>query len=594
MDFLSGAVRRTKEFMLKHPFLCGLYAVIFLLFLINARYVDYPDEFVNLIAGKSILHFGLPYKDAWDHHLPGAWYLSAPLLLISGGSYALFRLWWAVATFIGFLIVSYIIRHEEPRLHRYFLVFFFVYPMAALYFWFHLYLADSLAIYFFSLAFWLLIDRTIHPAKTLRSLYIMSILIFAMIFSSATFVYMGAVLYLWLAYLVVFPGHHRTEVDSMSHEMRMHGPADRHWKSTGVSLLRVIGVSFIPYVLYIIVLLVTGTLKDFYFANFVYNTTLYISIPNYVRGTHFNPAKFAMTIIANFYGGYLPLLSKIKYFDLYLPIGTLAGLSTLTLLLLLLSRSWILGVLYFLLLSFSAPRSDIQSYKETDYQSGMFIVFGLLSTMTVLYLLRAIENRGLISDMKRLSRLIIGVFLLFTIIFLSYNSYSKAFQIYTQKLPTLHNRGEANGFIDEFTSPGDYYFIGPYEPNESFFVKNARFPGKYVSLLPQFRESDFVKSDFLSQFEQHPPKFVLFRQQSSIFGTPALVFGKFLYDWMTPRYTALEKVPGVQVLRQPTRFDLRTDLFIRNDVKDEMLKAMVEKGYISYAPAVKNQPRPIR
>jgi hypothetical protein len=174
------------------------------------------------------------------------------------------------------------------------------------------------------------------------------------------------------------------------------------------------------------------------------------------------------------------------------------------------------------------------------------------------------------------------VFLLFTVIFLSYNTFNKVFQLYTQKLPAIHNRGEANGFVDELTGPGDYYFIGPYEPNEAFFVKNARFPGKYVSLLPQFRESDFIKNDFLSEFQAHPPKIVLFRQQSSIFGTPAVVFGKFFYDWMGTRYTALEKVPGVQVLRQPTRFDLRTDLFIRNDVKDDMLRNLQEKGYITY------------
>lgn len=563
MDFILGAIKRSRVFVQKHPYLCALYAVIFVLFLITSRYVDYPDEYVNLLAGKSILNFSLPYRDVWDHHLPGAWYLSAPLLLLSGGSFAAFRVLWAIFTFLGLLGVSYVIRHEEPRFHRYYLLFFFLYPLAALYFWFHLYLADSVAILFFTLAFWLLLERMLHPAKTLRSYLFISLLIFAMIFSSATFSYMGAVLYLWLAYVVF--------VNPRFHD-RKHA-----WNS----MVRLVGISLVPYVLYFLFLVITGTLKDFYYANFVYNTTLYISIPNYVRGANFNPLKFALTIISNFYEGYLPLLSKIKHFDLYLPIGTLAGLSTLTLAVLFLARSWILGVLFFLLLSFSAPRSNIQNYKETDYQSGMFLVLGLISAVVVLYLLEEIEKReGVLADLKRVSRFLVGTFVLFTAIFLSYNAFSKAFQMYTQKLPTIHNRGETAGFFADVVRSGDRYFVGPYEPHESFYINGAQFPGKYVSLLPQFRESNFIKQDFLSDFEKNPPTVILFKQQSSIFGTPANVFGKFFYVWMEGKYTQLEKVEGVQVLRQPTGFDLKTDLFLRNTNREELIRTLTAKGYI--------------
>lgn len=569
MDSVKRALRKSKEFVVKHPYLCAIYVVILVLFLINSRYLDYPDEYVNLLAGKSILNFALPYRDVWDHHLPGAWYLSAPMLFLSGGSFALFRILWAVFTFAGLLGVSYVIRHEEPKFHKYFLAFFFVYPMAALYFWFHLYLADSLAVFFFTLAFWLVLERMIHPAKTLKSYFFITLLIFAMIFSSATFLYMGAALYMWLAYIVF--------INPKLHD-RKHS-----WKN----ILKLIGFSLIPYVLYFVYLLITGTLKDFYFANFTYNTTLYISIPNYVRGANFNPLKFALTNISNFYEGYLPLLSKIKNVDLYLPIGTLAGLATLTLMILFFFRSWILGILFFLILSFSAPRSNIQNYKETDYQSAMFIVLGLISAVVVLYLLEELnKSEGLAADLKRVARFLIGVFFFFTIVFLSVNSFSKAFQMYTQKLPTIHNRGETTMFIYDITQPGDKYFIGPYEPQESFYVKDRSFPGKHVSLLPQFRESDAIKQEFLGEFEKNPPKIVIFKQQASIFGTPAVVFGKFLYDWMGTRYTALEKIPGVNVLRQPTGFDIKTDLFIRNENKNDILRVLMEKGYISYNSAI--------
>ncbi|QQR63681.1 hypothetical protein IPH70_04225 [Candidatus Roizmanbacteria bacterium] len=78
-----------------------------------------------------------------------------------------------------------------------------------------------------------------------------------------------------------------------------------------------------------------------------------------------------------------------------------------------------------------------------------------------------------LSDLRRVVRLITLIFFIFTGIFLLVNSFNTAYKIYTQKLPTIHNAGPAATFIDEVLDQGDYYFIGPYEPNESFYVKRV-------------------------------------------------------------------------------------------------------------------------
>lgn len=551
-----GLLNKLSSLIRKHYALLLVLCIIFGLFLLNSRYVDYPDEYINLLGGKVILNGGLPYRDFWDHHLPLAWYISAILLFLSGKSFVLMRVLWAISQFGGFALLGRWIYKKHPSLVKPYLAFFILYPAASLYFWFHLFLADSLAVFFFSITFWILLAQTFDNKSPERSLFVSSFFVFCMIMSSATFLYMGAVLYLWHAFLCKFKFDRR--------------------------LLSLIAWSIVPYAVFVLYLFITKTWSDFYFANFVYNTKYYISIPNYVRGPMFNPFKFSWTIISNFSAGYLPLLTKIKYLDLYLPIGTLAGISTLTLFAFLFARNWFLGVLYFLVLSFSAPRSGLQDFKETDYQSSMFLVLGLISSVFVLWLFsKAKIKDDWKSDLQRVVRLITLVFFIFTSIFLLFNSFNTAYKLYTQKLPTIHNAGPAATFLDEVLDQGDYYFIGPYEPNESFYVKKGVWVGKHPSLLPQFREGEELQASYLKQFNDHPPRLFIFKQSASIFQTPALEFGKFFLDWASDKYTRLEKVKGITVLRNPTGVDLKGDLYIRNsDLKSTVSKLRL-LGYIS-------------
>lgn len=549
-------IQKLKSFVGKNFVTIVFFLFVLALFLINSRYVDYPDEYINLLGGKSLLAGGLPYKDFWDHHLPLAWYSAAVFLFLSGKSFILTRVLWALTQFGGFLLLGRWLHKKHPDLLKPFCAFLLLYPSASLYFWFHLFLADSIAVYFFSLAFWILLAQTFGNKSHGKSLYVSSLLVFGMIMSSATFLYMGAVMYLWHAYLYKFKFDKK--------------------------LLSLIGWSIAPYGLFVLYLVVMGIWNDFYFANFVYNTKYYISIPNYVRGPHFNPFKFSLTLISNFYEGYLPLLSRIKYLDLYLPIGTLAGISTLTLFFFMFARNWFLGLIYFLLLSFSAPRSALKDFRETDYQSSMFLVLGLMSSVFVLWLFSKSKiNNDWKSDLQRVARLITLTLLIFTGIFLLFNSFNVGYKLYTQKLPTIHNAGPAATFLDEVLENGDYYFIGPYEPNESFYVKKGIWVGKHPSLLPQFREGEELRSSYLKQFETHPPRLFIFKQSASIFGTPALEFGQFFLDWASDKYTRLERVKGVEVLKNPTGVDLKGDLYIQNSQLGSTLQKLVDLGYLS-------------
>lgn len=532
----------------------AVFAGIFFVFLTNSSYVSYLDEFVNLLGGVTINQGGLPYRDFFDHHLPLAWYLAAGLLKISFHSFAFFRVWYAVFQFLLLaLLAVHIRRHYRPWYVPY-LVYFAIFPLAGVYFWFHLFLADSLAVLFFSLTFWILIVQTVTKQIRFSWVIVSSITTFCLVFSSMSYAYLAAALYLWQFYLL---------------------------RKDKRQILKIVPLMAAPYLLYGLYLLVTGTVSDFYFSNVTYNTEHYISIPNYVKGRFFNPLKFALTLIYNFYGDYLPLLTKIKDFDLYLPVHVLAGLGTLTLLILLTALNPVIGILFFLILSFSAPRSMIQAYKETDYQVSLFLMLGVASSivaMTVMW--KEKVTHTLLSDLKRLTQLVLTIFFLFTFLFLLKNTYDKFYLRYTQKLPHLEDAAYTADFVDNLLEKGDFFWIGPYEPDQEFFVKNGRLPGKYPTLLPQFREDEYLRKSFIEQFEKNPPVLIIYKHEASIFATPAMVFGEFFVNWMGDKYTSLENMPNLTVTGTTSDFNLRTDLYLRNDKQKEMLQKLRNRGYV--------------
>ena len=531
-----------------------IFFTIFFIFYINSSYMPYPDEFVNILGGKFILEGRLPYKEFFDHHMPLGWYLASFLLLFSFKSFVLFRLWWAFFTCIVLSVLALWIRKKSKEMYPYYVGFFILYPLIAVYFWLHLYVADSLASLFFSMVFWILLVETIKKKAHFGVLIVSSFLTFLLVFSSLAFSYLALVLYIWHLYLVGF------------NPRRI------------VLFIILIGA---PYFLYFFYLFATGTLSDFYYFNFVYNVNQYISIPHYVKGKYFNPLKFAYTLIFNFYTGYTPLLSRIREVNMYLPIDTLAALGSLVLLILLFSRNFLVGFIFFFVLSFSAPRSNVQSINEADYQVGLFLMLGTISSFVSLYFLRVIKSdEQSVGDIKKVARVLLIILLLFTFIFLGQNTYNKFYLRYTQMMPSINDISRTADFIDRVLNKNDYYWVGPYEPHEIFFVKKARLPGKFVHLLPQFSENKILKKAFIQQFEKHPPKLIIYRQDASIFQTPALQFGAFFVDWMKDTYTRVEYIPSVVIRQSPSSFNLARDVYIKNTEIPAVLKNLKREGFI--------------
>ena len=534
-----------------------LFAFIGLIFFINSQYVAYPDEFVNILGGKFILEGKVPYRDFFDHHLPGAWYMSALLLIFSFGSFVKFRFFWGVVQFLVLFFVGRFVQKRNKELFNFYLGFFLLYPFITVYYWTHLFIADGVAFLFFSALFWLLFSESYQSKHSLRTLIILSLCNAVFVFTSLSYIYIAILFYVWI--FVLF--------------LRI--------KPKVKDYLRLIGISAIPYVLYVLYLLVTNSWKEFYVSNVVYNTTLYMRVPNYTPGRFFNPIKFALTVIYNFFDTYIQLLVRIKEFNLYFPVDLVLALSTFLLLVFLLKELPIIGVLYFFILSFSAPRSNLMKIGETDYQSGLFMALGTISFFLLLWRYKYIKFS--FEPLELVRKFLVAMVVLYGIfagLFLVQNTYNKFYMRNTQKMPSINDNPPSALFLNEIMSKGEYFWIGPYEPNEEFFVREAKLPGKFPTLLPQFRESEYFSSEFIKQFENNSPKLIIFKHEASIFGTPAVEFGKFFLDWMEGKYISLENIKGVIILKSPETFTMKSDVYLLKADQQTLLKRLVEKGYI--------------
>ena len=544
----------------KIPPVYYFFAVIFLLFTVNSQYIAYPDEFVNILGGKFILEGKVPYREFFDHHLPGAWYLSALILLFSFGSFVKFRFLWGVVQFLILFFVGRFIQKRNKEAFSFYLGFFLIYPIITMYYWTHLFIADGIAFLFFSSILWMLIVESYQKETKLRTAIRLSLVNFLFVFSSLTYIYIALLFYAWIVVLLL-----RTK---------------QRWGS----IIRFCLISATPYVVYGVYLFLSNSWREFYMSNIVYNTTLYMHVPNYTMGRYFNPIKFALTVIYNFYDTYIQLLVRIKEFNLYFPVDLVLALSTFLLFVFLLKELPLIGILYFFVLSFSAPRSNLMKIGETDYQSGLFIAIGTLSFFILLWRYKYIKfSFEPLETVRKFLVAMVVLYGLFAGLFLVQNFYNKFYLRHTQKMPSIYDHAPTALFINEVLEKGDYYWVGPYEPQEEFFVRQARLPGKFPTLLPQFRESEYFSSKFIEQFEAHMPKIIMYKHEASIFGTPALEFGKFFTDWMEGKYLSIENIKGVTVLKSPETFTMRSDIYLLNSEKENLLKKMVEMGYIELA-----------
>lgn len=530
--------------------------VSIVIFLSNSTYISYPDEFVNILGGKAIVEGRLPYSEYFDHHMPFAWYLASVLLFLGGGNLITFRILWAIFQFLLLFLLGLWVKKYHNNFLKWYGVLILIIPAYNQYFWLHLFLGDSLASLFFLAIITMLFLETLEASESKIHFYTAPLLVTTLIFSSLSYLYIGLVMLVWTGYLYIRRENLVLRKDSLR-KILMN-------KQTLFLFLAFIS----PYLLYGLFLIITRSLDDFVFSNFTYNTQHYISIDGFTRSTRFNPLRLAFTLINNFWSAFLPAVSQLADLSFYQPISRLVALSLFVSILLFFRKGVIFGILCVLAISFSAPRSSSLLYaKETDYQIGLYLTFGIFASIFALYVLSKYHaNEKTIY--KKVTNVIayiwIGTYLMLSSAFMLFNTYHVWYARYMGTLSPIVSYSPVAEYIDRLIEPGDYYWVGPFEAHNHFFVKEGKLASKYPSLLPQFAESEYLKRDFLSEMEKSKPALIIFKHAMGIFGTPADKFGAFFIEWMRDKYVSCkeQKAPCSQNLRD---FDVVGDIYVRKD-----------------------------
>ncbi len=555
----------------QHKWTLLFYAVMAAVFLINTLHTSYPDEFDNISGGWFILHGKLIYTGWFTHHGPFPYYLAALLEIFSGDSFVRFRLMYAVAMLAYFIGISYLLKGRVSELsQKLFLVFTAVFGIAATYYWAHMLLADNVAALTFVPVFIVIIDKLFTKKPfTLNDILFLSILMACGFYASLAYIYVLA-----FFAVVILGNYYWTE------KKKLHGV---------LAWLKPLVMFAIPHLVFGLYLVLTGSVSAYYHDAWVFNEKYYIF--NYPRpeGAGINPVRYSIMIVHNFMISFQTVLIGVKYFDFGSPMNiTLALGDAAVFIYLLMKRKFFLAGFVLLTLALTTPRSDLSKSQETDYQAAMYILF---SYWNILWVLRQSaqslkeEASAALKVVSGFLLLLVGVYSIFAGLYLFNGFFTKAYLKYMGTSPLIYDRPSAAPVINTVIGPNDYMWIGPFA-FEDLFYAHGKFPSMYQILIPGMAHDPQIRARVLADFEKNPPKVMIFDRHFVVLGNDVGQYGSFLIDFFDKNYvTPLAYHDGNTVYRSVApievgKLDLETQLYVRNDVVQEVLPKLVDAGYL--------------
>lgn len=554
-----------------------LFLVLFALFITNAFHEKYPDEFDSIVGGRYIAEGKVPYRDWFQHHQPGAYVMAAAILPFTGPSFVKFRIGWEAVLYL-ILVSSYILlRSRLPKRDlTFYVVLLFVIALSGTYFWGHMLLADTLAGYFILPAFALLTLKEIYREKfTGTDLFIVGVYAFLSWFTSMTYIFIVAALSVYAMYR-----YGTSEKDGA-------------WRR----LIRGGAVLAVPYLLFGLYILFTGSLADYYWANITYNTEFYIYNYPRVPGQPINPVRYAAVIVDRFLNNYLPALWGVIRLPVNDPVQVTLAFSWAVLLgLMIVSGKYLFLLLLLITLVFSNARSNPQTIRETDYQAFVYIITGMFSGLFAVSFLRETLNHGKPALAKAAAQTVMYLVLLImwiaTPLFFAMKMEQKFFPKYMGTAPIIYSRPQIARFVNALTERDDYAYIGPFEFEELLYLE-AKMPSKYHWFLDHAARSK-IKDELIADLTINRPKIIVFKRNYTPWGGDASTYNWWMQEFLDKEYFRIFTLNGTLSGRQyrwkianTENFDIDGTFHFDNRRREEIISDLLRLGYIEETEASK-------
>ncbi len=562
--FVTWALIREKRYSII------FFSIVFLILFANSLHNSYPDEFDNILGGYLITKGVLPYSGFFSHHGPMGYFLAAGITLFTGQSFVLFRLLSSVFLFTIFIGIYKIIRaRTASKIVTVLPLFIGILSVTSVYFWGHMFLADPLSGYFLLPAFLLTFIKLFYQEKlTTKDLWVISLSCALSLLISLTYLYAIATISLICSYYYL--GQFRK-----NHKHLLH-------KAGTLAL-----IFLLPYFLFLLYLLITKTVSDYYFQAIIYNKNYYIY--NYPRpdGSFvFNPIRYALAIFDKFFIGMFDVLVRLRYVPLDNPYSLTLGLTNVLLWgFLLFKRKFLLFLLSFLVIVFSTVRSNPAGTSATDYQGAVYVILTLLQGSLLFYLLQS-EIKAITDFFQKfvlsLTLCFLGFFWFFFLLYIVVQSWNMIYARFSGTMPLIYDSPQVAPLINSVVPKNDYCWVGPFEFEELFYL-NCRLPSKYHWILPQFNRIGWLKNELLADYTKNLPDVIVYHRFYSAFGSSDQ-YHRFFKDFIDAHYLLLEDIdPNKKYHFRFSRtkdFNLDKDFNIEKSKAQSILSVLIAKGLV--------------
>lgn len=544
--------------------------ILILISLTNAIHDKYPDEFDNLLGGRYLLEGKIIYRDFFTHHGPVPYFIAAFVLFFSQISFVWFRLLFAILTLICMFFGYRYFQQKHPKAGSIYGIYIILFTVAATYFWGHMLLSDNIAaLSILPVYLLILITLLFNSSIRFRDIAVASAMLAVATLSSLTYAYAAMILY--AAVFFLFAQNHRRPK----------------------SILTAIGLFALPYLIWLVYLLLTGSLLDFYHQTIDFNSKYYIyNYPRSEDSTFINPMRLAVVVVHSFIQNIHPLLTNIKNVDLFYPINTTMVVGNLAFLYLICLRGkWPWAIFFFLLFAFVNARSNPFESGERDYQSAVYIHLSMLNTILALYLFTQEQREKLNSSLHTITQslfLVLSVLTLFSTVFLVRQLSDKVFVKYMGTAPLIYDRPSLAPIINAVVAENDYMWIGPFD-FEDLFYANGRVPSKYHILIPAMSRNG-MSAQLQADIQATQPKIIIFDWHLFILGTAPLDYAPDFVEYLNTNYLRLKDYTEdgykyMSVEPVTLRRNVEEKMYIHPDRKDEVITDLLNANIIKRIPA---------
>ncbi|MDE2025665.1 MAG: hypothetical protein KGJ07_04180 [Patescibacteria group bacterium] len=544
-----------------------VFLILLLLFLVNALHEQYPDEFDNILGGWYILHGRLIYTGFFTHHNPIAYVIAAAIELFSSRNFVIFRFLYSGVLF-SFIMWTYTYFRSRfgKQYTTFYLLFIALIGFSATYFWGHMLLADNIAAYCLVPVFGLLTLLTLEKKSLLRKdIVFISVLTAIATLSALTYVYLAVTIYLYMLYYAYRTSRYK------------------QFFSLGI-------ISGIPYVVFLLYLLLSGSFSAWLTQAIIFNGKYYAyNYPGIGQGQFVNPFTYLLIILHNFYNNFYFLLKQVKDFNFNYPVNITLAIANVALCsYLLVKKHYALAGSMLLILAFANVRSNPLESGERDYQGAVYIVTSLFSlSFSLLAIYRLLKED--LGKPQRMLMTVIFFFLtlygFFGITFFIHYFGDRAFLKYMNLEAKINNHHvNVSAIINAAAGKQDYMWIGPFAFQELWYT-NGMLPSRYHILLPEFAQDTTIKEQMMSDFETHKPIVIYFDEGVGIRGHLPYVYAPFFINFLHKNYITLyEYHTGKTIYKSVDPItidkDVERKLFILKSEKDIVIQRLLRKRII--------------